>query len=262
MSVASGPNVYTTGLVYLLDPTLFDGTTTDSVNSKPTGSTWTLYNYTTGTRSSLTTLQSNCGSNGAGTSYITVSRNSALETGSITFQIWYNLENITLNSGVNNNWRGLLCTADSGTAGSPLTLVQEEGYDINFSTTHTDGYRRFLNSAFSPVVADATGWQCVTYCYDQATGIASCYKNDTLIRSGPMTTDTIGSSPTAAGTALSYTNYQASGFRIYGGNNTAADPNGNGILPGEVGNILFYNVALTQAQVTQNFNAYRGRFNI
>lgn len=262
MSVSSGPNLYTSGLVYLLDPTLFDGTSTDIVNSKPTGSIWTLYNYTAGTTASTTTLQSNCGADGAGTSYITVSRNTALETGSITFQIWYNLENIILNVGSNNNWRGLLCTADSGTAGSPLTLVQEQGYDVNFSTTHTDMYRRYLNSSFSPYVASATGWQMLTYCYDQATGIASCYKNDTLIRSGPMTSDTAGANSTQPGTALSYTNYQASGFRIYGGNNTVANPNGNGIVPGEVGNILFYGVALTQAQVTQNFNAYRGRYGL
>lgn len=262
MSVTSGPKIATDGLVYLLDPTLFDGTATDIVESKPTGSVWTLYNYTTGTASSVTTLQSNCSSDGSGTSYLTVSRDTALETGSITFQIWFNLENIPLSVGANNNWRGLLCTADSGTAGSPLTAVLEQSYIINFSTTHTDMYRRFLNNQFGPIPVDANGWQMITYCYDQASGLAYAYKNDALIHSGPMTVNGSGGSPTSPGTALSYTNYQSSGFRVYGGNNTAANPNGNGIVPGEVSNILFYNRAISSDEVVQNFNALKGRFGL
>lgn len=262
MSTFTGPQLVVDGLVYLLDPTLATGASTDTVNSKPTGNQWILYNYTAGTSAALKTLQSNGAADGSGTSYITVGRNTALETGSITFQIWYNLENIALDAGANNNWRGLLCTADGGTNGSPLTSVQEESNVINFSTTHTDSYRRYLNSSFAPISNDTNGWMMITYTYDQATGSAACYKNDVSIRTGPMTTDAANGSPTTAGTALSYTNYQSSGFRIYGGTATAANPNGNGIVPGEVGNILFYNRALSANEVAMNFNAYRRRYYI
>lgn len=262
MTVQANPYIVTSGLVYLLDPSQFTSGSTVTINSKPTGSIWTCYNFTASSSGSVTTLQSNVLSDGSGTSYITVPRNTALETGSITFQIWYNLENIPLDVGANNNWRGLLCTADGGTNGSPLTSVQEESYLINFSTTHTDLYRRYLNNSFAPITAFANGWQMITYTYDQSTGIAACYQNETLIRSGPMTSDGSNGNPTAAGTALSYTNYQSTGFRIYGGTATGANPNGNGMVPGECANILFYNRALTSDEVTQNFNALRGRFGL
>lgn len=262
MSIIGGPNISTNGLIYLLDPTQFDGTSTDVILNKPADSNWTLYNYATGNSSYLTTIQSNCESNGAGNSFITISRNAQLETGSITFQIWFNLENIPLKVGANNNWRGFLCTSNSGVAGSPLTTTLEQSYQMNFSTTHAGVYRRFLNNSFTPLTANTTGWQMITYTYDQATGNAAAYKNDILFVSGPMTADAANGNPTTAGTGFTYTNYQSSGFRIYGGTITTADPNGNGIVPGEVGNILFYNRALSQSEIIQNYNALRGRYGI
>ena len=251
----------TSGLSYYLDTTQFVGTNPTNITNIPAGSTWTLNNFTVGTGASTTTLQSNCDGTGAGTSNITVTRNVSFETGSMTFQIWYNLEGVPLDVGVNNNWRSLLGTP-GGTAGSPLSSVQEESYIINFSTTHTDMYRRYLNGNFAPVTKSSTGWQLVTYTYDMATGQAAAYLNSTLQLSGPMTSDGTGSNPTTAGTALSYTNYQSSGFRIYGGTNTGADPNGEGVVPGEVGNILFYNRALSAAEVLQNYNSLRAKYGL
>jgi hypothetical protein len=134
---------------------------------------------------------------------------------------------------------------------------------MNFSTVHTDGVtRRYLNNSFAPINIDANGWQCITYTYDQTSGNAACYKNDTLIRTGPMTTNTSGGSATPAGRALRYNYYASNGWRIYGGTNTGANPSGNGVAPGEVGNILAYNRALTEDQVKQNFYALRGRYGI
>jgi hypothetical protein len=261
ITVGDAVSFVTSGLSYYLDTTQFTGSNPTNITNIPPGSIWTLNNFTVGTGASITTLQSNCDATGAGTSNITVTRDVSFETGSMTFQIWYNLEGVPLDVGANNNWRALLGTP-GGTAGSPLSSVQEESYIINFSTTHTDMYRRYLNSNFAPVTKASTGWQLVTYTYDKVTGQAAAYLNGTLQASGPMTSDAAGSNPTTAGTALSYVNYQSNGFRIYGGTNTGPNPSGEGVVPGEVGNILFYNRALSAAEVLQNYNGLKARYGL
>jgi hypothetical protein len=145
-------------------------------------------------------------------------------------------------------------------------MVLEQSNVINFSTTHASGYRRFLNNNFSPITVDANGWQMVSYTYNQSTGIASCYKNNNLILSGPMTTNTTNGGPTASGDALVYTNYTSgtsqTGFRIFGGTSTVANTTGNGMVPGELSNVMVYNRALTHDEIKRNFEALRGRYGI
>jgi hypothetical protein len=263
MAVAYNPKIVTSGLVECLESNLCDGTSTQVLKSKVSQSNFTAYNYAVRTLTgSNKAFESNAIADGSGTSYVNLDRNTNLETGSITFILWFNLNNIPLDVGINNNWRGLLCTSGGGSNGSPLTMVLEESFVINFSTTHSDIYRRYLNNNFAPITASTSGWQMVSYSYNSSTGIAKCYKNKDLILSGPMTSDGIGTSPTAAGTQLTYSNYQAGGFRIYGGTVTTANPNGNGICPGFLGNIYVYNKALTDNEIQQNFNALRGRYGI
>lgn len=266
MALIHSPSIVMDGLIHLLEGSRVNGTTPQTIANPIEGSTWTANNYTVGNSANLSTFLSNADATGAGTSFLRVSPNASLTTGSITVIIWLNLKGIPLDVGANNNWRGLLCTNLGGSNGSPVTMVLEEGRAINFSTTHTDTYRRNLNNNFTPISVDPTGWQMVTYTYNQSTGQAACYKNNSLILSGPMTVDAVNGSPTTAGTALSYTNYTSggaeTGFRIYGGSNTAANPNGNGIVPGEVSNVMIYNRALTGTEIVINFNALRGRFGI
>lgn len=263
MATQYSPKIVTTGLIECLESNLGTGVSTQVINSKTSTATFTANNYSTTTLSSgINVLQSNAIADGSGTSHVVLSRNADLETGSITFIMWFNVNGVAIDVGANNNWRGLLCTSNSGTAGSPLTMVMEEGGVINFSTTHEGVYRRYLNNIFAPITYNSNGWQMVTYSYNAATGTAKCYKNDTLVLSGPMTADTGGTSPTVAGNQLTYTNYQSGGFRIYGGTVTTANPNGNGICPGLLSNIYVYNIALTDNQVQQNFNSLRSRFGI
>lgn len=221
-------------------------------------SIWTLFQLGLGNTAGTPTFESNVQANGSGTSFIQVSRDSRLETGSLTFQIWMNLKGIPLNVGSNNNWRGLLPSA-----ADPLRIVLEQSYVLNFSTVHTDGaYRRFLNNSFAPFPVSADGWQLVTFTYDSSTGTAACYKDAELIRSGPMTANTSSSNATPAGLGLRYNNYVNNGFKIYGEGNTRANPGGSGHCPGEFGNILIYNTALTAEQVRQNFYALKGRYGL
>ena len=266
MGLAHSPNIVKTGLVHLLEGSKVDGTSPQTVKDKISGNNWTAYNFSTGDSGNLSSFLSNTNSTGAGTSYIHIPPSNDLLTGSITFIIWFNLKGIPINVGGNNNWRGLLCTNISGTGGSPLTMVLEQSNVINFSTTHTDIYRRFLNNNFAPITVDANGWQMISYTYNQDTGIAACYKNNNLVLSGPMTSNTTNGSPTGANRPLSYTNYTSgasqTGFRIFGGNSTGANTTGNGMVPGEMSNIMIYNKALTESEIKQNFNALRGRYNI
>lgn len=262
MACFSGPEIVNDGLVEVIDPYFFAGGSAETLTNKQSSSTILVNNFTQGTSTNYNTFQSNVIADGSGTSYITLSRNTALETGSITYSVWFNLEGLPISVGANNNWRGFLCTADSGTAGSPFTMVLEQSNAINFSTTTAGTYRRNLNSAFNPYTVTTNGWQNLVYTYNSITGNAACYKDGVLVLSGPMTADSSGTNPTAPGDGLTYTNYQASGFRIYGGTSTGANPNGNGMCPGELGCVHIYNKALTATEVRQNFEALRGRFGI
>lgn len=231
---------------------------------KGSNSIWNTVGMSLGNTAGARTFRSNVIADGSGNAYITVSSDGNLETGSITCMLWFNVDGIPVNVGSNNNWRGLWCTLGSGTAGYPITMVMEQSGVINFSTGHTDGYRRYLNNSFAPISYNSTGWQMVTYTYDAATGQAACYKNADLVRSGPMTTNSSNGSPTTAGLNLSYTRYSSnnSGFRIYGGTTTNSNPGGNGMCPGELGSVMVYNRALGADEVKQNFNALRKRYNL
>ena len=266
MGLAHSPRIVTDGLIHLLEGSKVNDTTPQTIGNPVECSTWTASNYNIGNSATLPTFLSNADATGAGTSFLRVTPNTNLTTGSITVIVWFNLKGIPLNVGANNNWRGLLCTNADGSNGSPVTMVLEQGSVINFSTTHTDIYRRYLNNNFNPISVNSTGWQMVAYTYNQTTGQAACYKNNSLVLSGPMTANTVGGTPTTAGTALSYTNYTSgateTGFRIYGGTNTVANPSGNGIVPGEVSNVMIYNRALTETEIVINFNALRGRFGL
>ena len=257
MGLSHSPQISLNGISHILEATLYDGTSSQQVSDKVSNSTWTLNNFSFGGVGGLTTLNSNAGSDGAGSSHILVNRNLSLETGSITFQIWFNLKNVPINVGGNNNWRAMLPDA-----ADPLRIVLEQDLGLNFTTVHTDGItRRNITNSFTPVSANANGWQLITYTYNQSTGEASVYKNNETIRIGAMTEDG-GANPTTPGLALRYNNYISNGFRIYGGSNTAANPSGGGVCPGEVGNIIIYNRALTAQEIQQNFNATRSRFSI
>lgn len=263
MSLGHSPVIVLNGLVEVIDPAYATGTGTYTLTNKFSRSTITSNSFSVGSTLPVPTLLSNTDATGAGSSYVTVTRNTALETGSITFSIWFNLNNIPLSVGVNNNWRGLLTTTPNGaTIGSPLSMVIEMAGVLGFTTAQTDMTRRYLNGNFSPITLTTNGWQNIVYTYSKDTGIAACYKNAVLILSGPMT-NVGGANATVAGTSLSYTNYITNGYRIYSGSNiNTADPNGNGPVPGQLGITHIYNIALTDAEVSQNFNAMRGRYGI
>ena len=257
MSISYSPKIVTDGLVHLLEVSKFNGSTSQSIpNVVYPDTNWIVNNFENGNSGSLTTLQSNAQSDGSGTSHILINRSPLLETGSITFQIWFNLKNIPINVGSNNNWREMLPSA-----ANPLRCVVEQNLGLNWTTTHIDGVtRRNVGNSFTPVFVDSNGWNFITYTYNQETGISEVFKNNNLVTSNPMTTS--GSNPTTPGLGLRYNNYSVNGFRIFGGTNGNSNPSGQGVVPGECGNIQIYNRALSFQEIQQNFNALRGRYGI
>lgn len=261
MACFGGPEIVNNGLIEVIEPYFFTGGSAETLINKKTASTMSVNNFTKGTSTGITTFQSNVGADGAGTSYITISRNTSLETGSITYSVWFNLKGIAINAGANNNWRTFL-SANNGTGGSPLSMILEQTLFVNFTTTIGGLLRRYVNNNFNPYPVTSNGWQNLVFTYNSTTGIAECYKNSALVISGPMYTDAGVSNATTAGSQLTYNTYQSNGFKIYGGSQTGANPNGDGMVPGELGVIHIYNKALTAAEVLQNFNALRGRYGI
>ena len=261
MGIFRGPDLpHKDNICISISPARYDGSSSDSWTKSNV--TITASNMSNGTSANFPTFQSNVdSSDGSGTSTLRMSSGSnKLQTGSITVNFWFNLEGASLNVGGNNNWRGLLW-CNSGTAGYPVTMVLEQSYVINFSTGHSDGYRRYLDSAFAPVSADSNGWQMITYTYDKASGIAACYKNGSSVRSGAMTTDGSNGSPTAAGTALTYGSYTSAGFG-HGGTATSANPGGDGLVPGEWGTTQIWNLALSSDEVLKVHNNTRKAYGV
>lgn len=123
------------------------------------------------------------------------------------------------------------------------------GYAIGQGSTTFDGNgdniiglfpgRRWIatSSAYS------AGWQLVTFILDSSS-VVSGYLNTT-----PITFPT-GVTP----------NTPTSNF--YLGRNVGDEPSGVRAMTGSIAQFMFYNRVLSAAEVTQNFNALRGRFGV
>lgn len=267
MTIKYGPDIIYDGIVDVYEANTGVGTNSLSPSAGSSGS-WQVNDFTeVNGPAGYKYIESNTTAAGLGTSHIISPINDRLYTGSITFLVWFNVNNIPTNVSSANNWRGLLCTNNGGTSGSPLTSVMEQaggGHNnyLNYSTTHTDRYRRYINGVFAPVKWELDGWNMYTYTYDQATGIAAAYKNDTLVITGPMTENSSGANPTTPGLALSYGNYTSTGFRVYGGSQTDGSLGGNGPCPGFLGSVYFYNRALSGDENSLMFNNLKGRYGL
>ena len=137
----------------------------------------------------------------------------------------------------------------------------EEPHILNYSTSHTDRYRRYIDGNFAPVPVDTDGWNMYTYTYNQATGIATAYKGESVVITGPQT-EASGANPTTPGLGLSYGNYTSTGFRVFGGSQTDGSLGGNGPCPGFLGSVYIYNKALSGDEMSLMFNNLKGRYGL
>ena len=214
--------------------------------------------------SNVPTFDSNCTNNGDGTSYILCHTSGSynkdlVAQGSITINLWFDLEGATLNVGSNNNWRTLI-GLPSGTSGTPISMVLEQSGVVNFTSGHdSGGSKRYLNGQFAPYTATTDGWQMITYTYDVSTGIAACYKNGSLVTSGVMSTTSGGSGATTAGDDLDWGNYKLHGYRV-STTNSSTNPAGNGCVPGQMGYFHVWKTALSGSDIMEIYDNFKNAY--
>jgi hypothetical protein len=278
MSVSGGPSIVTSGLIHVLDPNQYGGVANTTFSDRITTTNyWTIQSGALGNTAAVKTILTNGDSTGFGNTKINIAPVTTMNTGSITTIVWFNLKNITLDPGDQNNYRNFIMNKD-GSGGSPMIVYLEQSAGgigvpasggVTYSCYFTDGvFRRYTANVFSETTYDANGWQMMCQTYDKATGNNAVYKNGVLAIQGPMMTNGSGANPTTPGLGLEYKTYegvagsQYAGFSICTAANTAPNPSGLGSVPGEIGSVLFYNRALSAEEVLINYNAMRSRYGL
>lgn len=222
MSLGHNPSVVTTGLVLCLD----------AANPRSYPGSGTAWNDAMGstTKGTLTNGPTYSSTNGGGLIFDAVDDYVELNTTNIvtgtnpfTVECWFNLA--------------------SGSYGE-LFGNYGTGYTTNYLWVATLGF--YINgNCYVPNYATATqGIHCIT-CTRDSNGNCVTYLDGVSVATATLT----GSIPAGPN------------FRM------GADTNTNGgvgpeQLNGRIYNLKVYNVVLTAAQVSQNFNAMRGRFGI
>lgn len=153
-----------------------------------------------------------------------------------TFNIWFNLSTIKTNS---------LIADMGGSANRGWWLYTSVGNQIVFggSDNGSDARLQYRTTTNANLVANT--WYHLCLVYNPLTPTVLFYLNGNLL------TDNNN---------IIYSSYFSSTTFIQVGAYAGAIPNQP--LSGRLSQILVYNKALTQAEVTRNYNALRGRYNL
>ena len=227
MGLAHSPRIVTDGLVLALDA----GNTKSYPGS---GTTWTDLsgNGNTGTLESGVGFDSDYGGS------LSFDGTDEYATGNITLGI----TNVSINCWVNistTSKKGPFLKVGGGTT----------GYAIGVGNDNMDSNGNEIIGLFTNVrwidtnINYGTGWKYVTLVLN-ASSVPSIYLNSILIGSYS------GTNP------ISPTSF------YYIGRNIGDEPSGARAFNGNIAQVSIYNRALTAAEVSQNFNALRGRFGI
>jgi hypothetical protein len=249
MSLGHGTDLITNGRVFLLDPANISKHGTSPYRNLANG-------IASITNSNFTVIdnifRSDCVNSATGTSEFEFD-NIVIDTGSVTVQWWMKVTSDPNVDG-NNTWRRLI--ARGGGDRNPFGFVLEETLLINFTLNTTTGNKRHIDGVFTPSGTALNVWEMHTYTYDRSSGIASCYKNNSLVRSGPQTNGTIN--PTVPGEAMSTLTSDV----VMGISNFNSTISGDACLPADLGPWIIYNRALSLDEIAQNFEATKGRYGI
>jgi len=222
MSLGHNPSVVTTGLILCLDAA--------NLRSYPGSGTNWLDAMGSTTKGTLTNGPTYSSTNGGGLifdgidDYVELNTNNIVTgTNPFTVECWYNL--------VSGSYGELF-----GNYGT--------GYSTNYLWVATLGF--YINgNCYVPNYATVTqGIHCITCTRDPA-GNCTTYLDGVSVATATLT----GSIPAGPN------------FRMGADTNTSGGV-GPEQLNGRIYNLKVYNVVLTAAQVSQNFNAMRGRFGI
>jgi hypothetical protein len=253
MALAHSPKIVSSGLKFYVDPANLT-----KMGASPYRE---LTGSTTVTNTDFTEIdgiwRSNANtSTGAGTSNLSFS-NISMNTGSLTMIIWLKRTS-NANVGVNNNWRSVFMV--DGNSQSPFGILMEQDGAIQFSMSTSVTNYRFLGQNFTQYNLTQNQWFQNVFAYDHTSATGYSYRNGILVRMGNMATTAAETLKALPGEAV---NAVTSGitFRI-SNNNNVTDPAGSGCFPGDIGAVMLYDRALTAEEVSQNFNAVRGRYGL
>jgi len=158
-----------------------------------------------------------------------------------------------------NNWRCVI--QDLGNTRIPFGVVLEETGAINFTMAlakYPTSAKRHVNNQFTPIgpaLVIVGVWNNYTFTYDKFTGLGAVYLNGKLITKGPLSD--------AGGTGGSLPDdgmVDFTGSIQISRSNPNTNPGGAGCLPATLGPWLFYDRALSEEEIQQNFFAYRDRY--
>lgn len=227
MALIHSPSLVTNGLVLCLDAA--------NVKSYPgSGTTWTDLSSSQNTGTLVSSPVYDAVTNGGvftfnGTSHCSLVQD-LVPSGSRTITVAFKTNDITNRIGV------ISCRDGSG--GWFITLNRAGSgnftYSLNNVPTNND-----LNAA--GFISQTNTWYIITVVHDASINIGTIYSNGTSIASNVL------------GTILPITSL--SSF-------VAREVNSPSTMNGQIAYALTYNRALTAAEVTQNFNALRGRFGL
>ena len=234
MAFFRGPNIVTDGLVYAMDAgsaRSYDGTT--SLND--------LVGSNTGTLTNGVTYQSINGGvfdfDGVD-DYITVGGISAITSNLITVCTWVKRDA--------DGWNGALF--GFGTAASSTQDIYFWGGDgsrqFGYNTWNSDSWG-FTGSTATGEIMDGE-WHYLTAVLNRSTITSSLIYVDGVSKSLSQ----------VRGTTQTRTPSTNFGIGLNGWNG------GNQLLNGNLANTFIYNKQLTQAEITQNYNAQKSRFGI
>lgn len=193
---------------------------------------------------------------GAGTSEL-LTTGIEINTGSFSLTNWLKVTSEP-NVGTNNNYRMIF--AQNGISQSPFGFLMEQNRSIQYTLVTSTRTYRYLNGYFTQGTLPLNEWAMSTFQYEKSTGIASVYYNGSLVRSGPMSTDTAKTLTSVPNEPV--INVTTSMYMNLSNNNPTTNPNGQGCFPGDMGPCLLYNKSLSDNEVKQNFESIRGRYGV
>lgn len=252
MACFSGTNIVSNGLVLCIDAANYKYGSSPYKNLHGVG-TITNQNFTIADNIFRANTDPITGS---GTSEL-LTTGMEITTGSFSLTNWLKVTSEP-NVGTNNNYR--MVFAQNGTGQSPFGFLIEQNRDIQYTLVTTSRTYRFLNGFFTQGNLPLNKWAMTTFQYDKNTGIASAYYNGALLRSGPMSVDVAKTITSVVNEPV--INLTKSMFMNLSNNNPTSNPDGLGCFPGDMGPCLLYNRSLLESEVSQNFEAMRGRYGI
>lgn len=234
MGFFRGPNIVTDGLIYAMDAgsaRSYDGTT--SLNDLAGSNTGTLTNGVT-----YQSINGGVFDFDGVDDYITVGDISTITSNLITVCVWVKRDA--------DGWIGALF--GFGTAASSTQDIYFWGTEANryfgFNTWNSDSWG-FNGSTAAGEIMDGE-WHHLTAVFNRSTITSSLIYVDGVSKSLSQ----------VFGTTLTRTPSKNFGIGLNGWNGSSQ------LLNGNLSNTLIYNKQLTQAEITQNYNAQKSRFGL